>query len=349
MASGNALFFRLYAVNTRGAKTANRAYPYMQAVLPKPQAPKAKGTRLRIATFNVRTAKATKDKHNWNQRAAIVARYIVSRRPGVVALQELNPGRADGRKGATKGTPSQTGSLESALARNGGKRYRLTRRTPYVAPGKTSGTQGSRILYDTSRYTLLTRCRDKTGKSSYSITCSVNLPVREGNEKHRRRGAIAQFRDRQTGKKFWLVSVHFDPRHTSRALTERKYDALRRTQANYAAAWAARVNRSRVPVIIAGDYNTWQNNQVTMNTAHDRLVQLGYYDASAAGKRVNFGYTTYNGFRDIVPPASCAVGGHLDQIMVKGARGASYYENVMKIRDTRRPSDHNMVVADIVL
>lgn len=349
VASGNALFFRLYAVNTRGGRTAARAYPYLKAVLPKPAAPKARGTALRIATFNVRTARATHDKRSWNQRASSVAREILSRRPGLVAIQELGPGRADGRKGTTNGTPRQTTSLEGALARNGGGRYRLTRRTPYVAPEKKSATQGARILYDTSRYTLLTRCRDYTGKRAYSNSCTVRLPIAAGdNEDDRRRGAIAQFRDRRTGKRFWFVSVHLDARHSSRAATERKYDALRRNQASFAAAWAARHNRSRLPVVIGGDFNSWQNSRVA-NSSHDRLVQLGYYDTSAARQRVNFSYTTYTAFKTRVPQASHGVGVRLDQLMVKGAWGAARYENVLRASNASRPSDHNLVVSDIVL
>ena len=35
--------------------------------------------------------------------------------------------------------------------------------------------------------------------------------------------------------------------------------------------------------------------------------------------------------------------------MAKGAKGFSTYENVMKVVDSSRPSDHNMVVSDLVL
>ena len=349
VASGNALFFRFYAVNARGGRTAVRAYPYLRTVLPMPAAPKAKGTKLRIATFNVRTARATKDKRSWNQRAGSVARQILSRRPGVVAIQELGPGRADGRTGTTKGTPRQTSSLESALARNGGKRYQLTRTTPYVAAGQKTATQGTRILYDTSRYSLVNRCPEKTGSRSYSSACSFKLPIMRGDDENdRRRAALAQFRDRRTGKRFWVVSVHLDARHSSKVATERRYDALRRSQANAAAAGVARYNRARLPVILGGDLNSWQNSRVA-NSAHDHLVHIGYYDASAARTRVNFRYTTYTAFKTSVTPASHGVGVRLDQLLVKGVRGASRYENVLKARDGARPSDHNLVVSDIVL
>lgn len=349
VASGNALFFRFYAVNTTGGGTAAHAYPYQRAVLPKPAAPKARGTALRVATFNVRTAAAT-DAHTWSRRADLVAREIVSHQPGVVALQELGPGRADGGKGPTTGHPRQTTSLLSALARNGGGRYRLVRTTPYVAPGVLSSTQGGRILYDSSRYALLSRCPETTGRRAYSSACSIFLPVLPGaGARDMRRGGVAQLRDRRTGKRFWVVSVHLDSRgHTGSMALQRKYDALREVQANYVAWRMARVNTTHDPVIIGGDFNSWQNSRVG-NSPHDRLIALGYYDTSAALTRINFQYSTMNDFRTRIPLSTHGVGVRLDQIFVKGAWGARRYENVMKVVNTNRPSDHNLVLSDIVL
>lgn len=349
VASGNALFFRLYAVNSAGSGTSTRAFPYQRAVLPRPAAPKAKGTHLRVATFNIRTARATNDGRNWNQRAASVARLIVSRHPGIVTLQELGPGRADGKTGTTNGTPRQTTSLLTALGKNGGGQYRMVRTTPYVAPGVPSGTQGGRILYDSHRYSLVSPCPETTAGHAWSRACSLSLPVlRSDHGNGRRRGGLAQFRDRTTGKRFWVVSVHLDSRHSPATSTERKYDALRKVQANYAAGKVASYNTGHVPVIIGGDFNSWQNNRVN-NSPHDRLVALGYYDTSAATSRVNFRYTTYTAFRRQIPAATHGIGVRLDMLLVKGARGASRYENVMKVTDPARPSDHNMVLTDIVL
>ena len=38
----------------------------------------------------------------------------------------------------------------------------------------------------------------------------------------------------------------------------------------------------------------------------------------------------------------------LDVVMAKGAKSFGKYENVMKVVDSSRPSDHNMVVSDLV-
>ena len=63
------------------------------------QAAKAKiedTTSVRIASFNVRTARADRGtSRHWLKRAGSVAREIKSRNPGIVLIQELGPGRAD--------------------------------------------------------------------------------------------------------------------------------------------------------------------------------------------------------------------------------------------------------------
>ena len=78
-----------------------------------------------------------------------MAREIASRSPGVLAVQELGPGRADGSTGTTTGHLRQTVSLERSLKRVvGDDRYQLVRTTSYYKPGTDHGTQGTRILYD---------------------------------------------------------------------------------------------------------------------------------------------------------------------------------------------------------
>jgi len=309
----------------------------------------SKGAGLRVATFNVRTARAVQDKQSWLQRAPEVAREILSRSPGVLALQELGPGRADGKKGTLQGTQRQTDSLTAALRARGGGRYRLVRSTPYVAPGTPHGTQGARILYDSSRYTLLSRCSDKTGKRSYSSSCAIELPLAAGDSKTlRRSAAYALFRDRRTGRQFFVASAHLDSRHSKSARTEVKYNALRARQAAAVANKVAALNTRRVPVIFGGDINSWQTDRGHY-APHRALVARGFRDATAASVRLNIAYPTINHFKTKVQKSGSGSGVRLDVVMVKGGRQLKRYENKMAPVDPARPSDHNLVVADIVV
>jgi endonuclease/exonuclease/phosphatase family metal-dependent hydrolase len=346
--SGNHLYFRFYAVNTKGTGTAVRSFAGLRAAMPK--APNVGGgTRVRLAAFNVRTAKATGDRRGWMQRRTDVARSIVRTSPQVVALQELGPGRADGKHGSTLGTLRQTDSLTRSLASVGGGRYKLVRTTPYVAPGKPTGTQGARILYDTSKLSLLSICSDKTKGRNYSSSCTIKLPLLKGDkEGERRRAAYAKFRNKQTGKQFYVVSAHLDMRHSKNTRAERKYNALRGQQAAVIASTIAKLNKQNLPVVVAGDLNSWQNNQVG-NAPHDVLVARGFFDTAAAVSKVNLHYPTINHFDTRLRPATVGFAPRLDAIMVKGARGAYRFENVVKAIDSARPSDHNLIVADTAI
>lgn len=339
------LYFRVFAVNG----TAVRAYPYLQAKMPLAVTPKAGGTAIRVGSYNVRTARASSDARSWLSRAPDVARQIRDRNPGVVAIQELGPGRADGGTGTTSGGPRQTTSLTSALHSVGAGRYRLVRTTPYVAPGRPHGTQGARILYDVSRYSLLSTCSDTTGTSSYSSSCSLELPGVAGDSPSRQRSAAyAEFRDRRTGKRFWLASVHLDERHSTDLAKERSYDALRGRQMAAVNTKIRNLNSRGDQVVIAGDINSWQNSRGGY-APHDYLVSQGFYDTAAALTRVNTQYSTINHFDTTLQPAAQGFGVRIDVIMVKGAKGSRRFENVTNRVDASRPSDHNLVVSDVVL
>lgn len=343
--TGNHLYFRVYAVN--GSHT--RAYPYLQAVMPQAAAPKANGTSVRIGSFNVRTARATTDSRNWLHRAPSVARTIKAQNPGVLAVQELGPGRADGKKGVTTGHVRQTVSLLNSLRSAGAGKYRLVRTTPYVKPGTTHGTQGARILYDSSRYRLVNSCAEKTGKKSYSSSCSIELPLRAGDSKSQRRSAAyALLADRRTGKKFWFASVHLDDRHSGNLAKERSLNNLRGAQMRAVNNRLTGLNHGRYEIVIAGDINSWQNNAAG-NAPHDYLVGQGYYDTAAARSLVNVQYPTINHFQRVLKPGSQGYGVRIDVVMVRGAKGAHRFVNVVKPVDGSRPSDHNMIVSDTVL
>lgn len=345
VSTGNHLYFRFYAVNG----STKRAYPYLQAVMPKAAAPKSSGTSIRLGSFNVRTARATSDKRSWLRRAPDVARQIKAKNPGVLAVQELGPGRADGKKGTTTGHTRQTVSLLDNLKKVGASKYRLVRTTPYVKPGTTHNTQGTRILYDSTRYRLISPCPEKTGKHSYSTSCSLDLPLLAGDSaKKRRSAAYAAFENKRTGKRFWFASVHLDDRHSKSLAKEKTYNALRGRQIKAVYSRIAKLNKKHRQVVVAGDINSWQNNKAG-NAPHDYLVKHGFYDTAAAQKRIKTQYTTINHFDRVLYPANQGYGVRIDVIMVRGAKGAKRFENVMKVVDSARPSDHNMIIADLVL
>lgn len=303
----------------------------------------------RIATFNVRTARATGDKQNWLRRAPEVAHEIMVEGPKVVLLQELGPGRADGKTGTLQGHARQTDSLLSELQKQGGGYYKLVRNTSYFAPGTKHGTQGARILYDSRSIALVTTCPNTTGKHSYSTSCAFDLPIMSGDSHEMlRSAAYAELVDLRNRQHFFAVSAHLDTRHSGNDTTEAKYNALRAAQARAVDTKLAKVNPGNLPVVFAGDLNSWRNDRGNF-APHRVLVGKGFVDtASATTNRINYAYPTINHFATTLVPSTSKDGGvHLDVILTRGAASVSRWENVMARVDSTRPSDHNMVVADI--
>jgi endonuclease/exonuclease/phosphatase family metal-dependent hydrolase len=347
--SGNHLDFRLSALNRTAAGDRVRNWPHLQTVAVRPPTPSTTGVPLRVATFNVRTAHATQDIRGWLQRAPHVAAEILAHRLGVVALQELGPYAADGTPGSYPTDLRQTSSLLDALAAAGGSQYKLVRTTPYMPPHTAQGTQGARILFDSSRYALLSSCPDSVAEADYSASCTIDMPVLSGDAGNNlRKAGYAEFADRATGKRFFVVSVHLDPRKGDTPEQQRSFDQLRASQVQAVLQRMDATNPDRIPVVFAGDLNTWQNDRAGYS-AHDALVAAGYFDTAAATTQVNVRYSTINDFATTMPEPLSGYGARIDAILVKGVTGASYFENVMKKVDGFRPSDHNLVLADIRL
>jgi endonuclease/exonuclease/phosphatase family metal-dependent hydrolase len=331
-------------VGARSTKTARAASSNLRKREVFAVSEQSSSLTVRVGTFNVRTARAN-DGRNWLARASDVAREIASRSPGVLAVQELGPGRADGSKGTTTGHLRQTTSLERSLRSVvGDSRYQLVRTTPYVKPGTNHGTQGTRILYDTRKFKLLSNCPEKTGSKNYNPSCSMNMPLLSSDsESLRRSAAYAKFSDRKSGKRFWVVSVHLDDRHSSSLSKEKSYNALRGRQARAVYAKVNSLRKAGEKIVYAGDFNSWQTNRAG-DAPHKYLVSQGFYDTVRADSRINIKYPTVNHFQTTLSTKPI----RLDYVMIKGSKRVLRYENVMKHVDSSRPSDHNLIISDVV-
>jgi endonuclease/exonuclease/phosphatase family metal-dependent hydrolase len=306
---------------------------------------KATGTPVRFATFNVRTSRADiGTSRHWLHRALSVAREIKAHKPGIVAIQELGPGRADGKRVSVGNGLRQTQSLVNALHSIGAGQYKLTRTTAYVPPKEYHGTQGPRILYDTSKYTLVSKCLETTGKSKWNRSCSMTMPMVNGAPTS---AAYAEFKDRSTGRNFFVISTHLDSRHGSTAKKEKPFDSLRAAEVR---AVYKKVNglAGGKPILFGGDINSWKT-KIGTHAPFNYLYSKGFRDSTQAPSRINAKYPTVNHFRTTVKANRPGRQVALDVVMAKGAKSFSTYENVMKVVDSTRPSDHNMVVSNLVL
>jgi endonuclease/exonuclease/phosphatase family metal-dependent hydrolase len=353
LGSANHLFYRLRAINKTTAGTATRYWPYLQSVGVRPVSAPTTGTLLRVATFNVHTSTPQAGVPAWSTRVGPVADEIRRVNPGVVGLQELGITPANGSTTPSLTATTQAQSLVATLASRGAGKYRLVRTNRYVAPGAPSAIQGARILYDSSRYRLESSCPDTTDGAIWSSSCIVPLPILSADSAWvRRHAAYATLADIATGARFMVVSAHLDQRHSTSATTDKVYEQLRANQVAAILARVDAVNTAHLPVVLAGDLNTYQSN-VGGYLAHDALVRAGYYDTAAAVTQVNLRYSTVNKLACTVSVPMVGSfpgwGSRIDVVMVKGLRGAVRWENVLVKTSCTRPSDHNLVVADVRL
>jgi endonuclease/exonuclease/phosphatase family metal-dependent hydrolase len=344
--SANHLYYRFEAINSTSGGTATRLWPYEGHVAVQPDPVADSGTPLRVASFNMRSS-LVHDSHTWLSRKELVAKTIISRDPGIVLTQELGPERADGVSGPAGTHARQDSSLLTELSALHDTKYRLVRTTSYTT--QAEGSQGERILYDHTRYRLLSNCPDTTNGHSYSTSCQMTTPVRASDSPTLRRHAgYAEFQDIASGDKFWVASVHLDQRHSSKASTEVSLDTLRATQLKAVMARLKLRDTGGWPIILGGDFNSWQYD-VNGDRAHDALIAAGYYDTAAAQTQVHLPYSTFNGFAKTMTINASGYNSRLDVIGVKGITGAVKFENVMNVTDSHRASDHNMIVTDILL
>ncbi len=79
------------------------------------------------------------------------------------------------------------------------------------------------------------------------------------------------------------------------------------------------------------------------------MKNRGFRDSTAASSRIDAQYPTVNHWKRTLKANAKGRQVALDVVMAKGAKSFRKYENVMKVVDSSRPSDHNMVVSDLVL
>ncbi|CAN5140697.1 hypothetical protein BH11ACT2_BH11ACT2_06400 [soil metagenome] len=310
--SGNYIFVRVYAPKTNGNLITSPA----KAVRLNPPAAPAGAQQVKVATFNVRTADLDVPHHGWASRITPVADRINASGASVVALEEAgtNLGKTTFRGGYD--IHWQFEDVERAAA----PQYDLVYSDEY-AKGANTGKEGTRILYDTSKLSVVS--------SGFFAPSAVN--------KYLRWVPWALFQDRSTGEQFYFIAAHLDNR-ADKGKSHTYYN-LRLKQIKKIIDVARDFRSAGHQVILAGDLNS--NIYSKPDNGVDRkLMSAGFYDAYATANNVNSYHVTYNDFKKSKVNAS-----RTDYIMTFGRadlRGAYSYKNWISKSDGVYPSDHNM-------
>lgn len=296
-------------------------------------------TTVKIGSFNVVSPRAEGRNPSWSSRRVAVAKQIVNSKAGIIGLQEASTNKA--------GSTTQVKQLLSTVKAEQKKKskavkWKLVRSTRYIKPGQPGGDDGARIIYDSAKYKLVSKCSDTTGKgkkkAQYSTSCAIKLP-RLGSVNYQRSASVAQFQDRKTKQKFWVVSAHLEHRKGA------KYDKNRKAQVDTIFKHINKVNKAGLPVFVVGDLNS-SSSRLTDYPLIDKFLKTGYYDASTAPKASGQKYATFNAWKSqkAVPSGHAA---RIDFILAKGKN--TYVKKYTNMKQGKKASDHNLIYAEFAI
>lgn len=319
LGSGLHLIIRTYNRGTSKGKPVKRWYGPAQASAARGLAPVGRGSRLRVATYNIRLDGLDRGDLAWRKRMPRVARMMASRRPAIIGVNELVPRMWHGAM-----------ENELAKAKYDMPKYRLTRSTAVTK----NVPMDARILYDKARLKMLSSCPEDR------ISCVVSYASAKNPTAY---APYSKFEVRATGEKFWFVNAHLDAGAGAAA------ESRREQQAAKIVARMNELNDQRLPVIFVGDINSAQSAGFDYRP-HTVLRNAGYYDAAAATRASGLAYSTVSHFEAPKQRKSKrGFGARLDVILAKGMDGSSRFENRVIAKGQKYPSDHNMVLADLRL
>ncbi len=265
-----------------------------------------------------------------------------------MALQELNVGRADGKRGGA-GTPRPGRQPGDPAGTDRTERYRLVRDTAYTTPDDRSAPRASGSSTTAAGSARLELPEHDQHPMTTTDTAAIRLPLRSADpNKLTRFAGFAEFTDKVTGKQFYFVSVHLDRRHTGTAADQTSFDKLRAAQVT---ADSERTHQQESTSQRAGDDR--RRLELLAERSLRRLVPrrpdvrratptaMPPVRPSTANTAPSTAWPTPRiGGEQIRHPAG--------QDHEQGLPRRRRWSNVIKLTSRLRPSDHDLVTSDLV-
>jgi len=278
------------------------------------------GQNVRVMTYNLLHADRAGEQVGteviapWSERRAGAVALVDRANPDVLAVQE-----ASDWVGAAYG-PKVVDDLAAGL---GAGRYTVAHTE--ITPGQPGWYRTARyILYRTSTYR--------------AVGDGGHWTLAPG-----RYAAYQQLENRTSGARFLAVSVHLE------SGSGLDVDLRRKAQTEQLLAFVKAFQASQdVPVVYLGDFNSHERN--VMDGPGVTFRAAGHVDADeVAQARVNAQYNSANQYRRIAPTG----GLHLDHVYAPQGVAVRSWQMALNLTAGSFvgviPSDHNPVVADVVL
>lgn len=212
-------------------------------------------------------------------------------------------------------------------------------------PASKGGSGTTRLAYDTGRFTM--------ASADHGV-----LPLSVGDSASRKYSVWAILTDKLSGKRLFVVANHL--------IAGSAYQDLRRTQTDEIVNLVAAKNTKKLPVVIAGDFNS-NRDASPSNVVYDVLSAAGYQDplgntdkswtvakSATAEHRVDLDYSTYNNFEPYARCSKYSNGADIDYIWHSPKIRVTMTQVVVAVDTAGRfvgtiPSDHNLLTATIHL
>jgi endonuclease/exonuclease/phosphatase family metal-dependent hydrolase len=258
------------------------------------------GQSLTFMTYNIRYDNPGDGINKWPSRKAWLARQVDSVAPDILGIQE--------------GLIHQVRYLDSLW-----KDYK------YIGIGREDGKRKgefSAIFYRQSAVKMLQQGTFWLSATPDQISTGWDAALE-------RICTFGLFREKKSGKKFWVFNTHFDHRGVE-ARSNSAVLVLKKIKELNSEGW---------PVILMGDFNT------TSDTEPIRLITGKFRDAKIADKSMTMGPEgTFNGFDPEKPSVE-----RIDFIFAGYNAQPDSYWVIRESVNGRFPSDHYPVVSRITI
>lgn len=212
-------------------------------------------------------------------------------------------------------------------------------------PPTKGGSGTTKLAYDADIFTM--------ASADHGV-----LALSAGDSGTQKYAVWAILNDKRSGKRLFVVANHL--------VAGSAYQELRRTQAAEVVALVTAKNTKKLPVVIAGDFNSNRDSKPS-NVVYDVLTTAGYRDPlgnpdkswtistkATAEHRVDLSYSTFNNFDAYARRSKYANGSDIDYVWHSASIRVAMSQVVVDV-DTRDrfvgtiPSDHNLLVTTIHL
>ncbi|MDX1754213.1 MAG: endonuclease/exonuclease/phosphatase family protein [Salinimicrobium sediminis] len=255
--------------------------------------------QLKVMSYNIKYANENDGENSWSQRKDYLASQIQFYEPHIFGVQEALHSQLEFLSGELSGYD-------------------------YFGKGRDDGAEKgefSAIFYKAQKFELLEQ-------GTFWLSPTPETPGKGWDADYPRVCTYGKFREKKTGKEFWVFNTHFDhvgviARAESAQLIHRKIREL---------------NKEEKPVILMGDLN------LEPDTKEINFLSGQYNDSKKAAENVFGPEGTFNGY-DFLSPVTRRI----DYIFTTNGIRVKKYAVLIDSKDLRYPSDHLPVFVKLKL